>query len=94
MENAPLQTAEARELQRQEFQKRVLAEHPWTIIRVRFPNQYILQGIFHTDDTIGNVAAFVQKFLGDPALNFYLCKLWWISFIFQSTRKQMEWNPM
>lgn len=65
LEEQPLMTSELRKL---EDEKRVLnnlARYRNTIIRVQFPDRYVLQGIFKLHETIADVIAFSQAHLED-----------------------------
>lgn len=60
-----------------EDSKRVLQhlhQYNRTIIRIRFPDLKVLQGIFRPSETINEVHTFVKKYINDPEAPFYLCK--------------------
>lgn len=44
------------------------------VIRVRFSDRYVLQGIFERNEKIDDVITFVRGYLKDPSLNFHLCE--------------------
>lgn len=46
-----------------------------TTIRIQFPNRYVLQGVFTPNETIETVIEFVQQYLQNPQIDFYLCML-------------------
>uniref|UniRef100_A0A1Q3F448 Putative tug ubiquitin-like domain protein n=1 Tax=Culex tarsalis TaxID=7177 RepID=A0A1Q3F448_CULTA len=72
LDEAPLMTSELRQL---EDSKRVLndlARFRVTVIRIRFPDRHVLQGIFKLHETVADVRAFVASFLEEPNLNFHL----------------------
>lgn len=72
LDEAPLMTAELRQL---EDSKRVLsdlARFRVTVIRVQFPDRHVLQGIFKLHETVADVRSFLASFLQDSKLNFHL----------------------
>lgn len=72
LDEAPLLTAEFRQL---EDSKRVLndlARFRVTAIRIQFPDRHVLQGIFKLHETVADVKAFVASYLEDSSLNFHL----------------------
>ncbi|XP_045840151.1 tether containing UBX domain for GLUT4 isoform X2 [Meles meles] len=68
LEEAPLVTKAFREAQRREK----LERYPKVVLRVLFPDRYILQGCFRPSETVGDLRAFVRSHLGDPELPFHL----------------------
>ncbi|XP_022379247.1 tether containing UBX domain for GLUT4 isoform X3 [Enhydra lutris kenyoni] len=68
LEEAPLVTKAFRDAQRREK----LERYPKVVLRVLFPDRYILQGFFRPSETVGDLQAFVRSHLGDPELPFYL----------------------
>ena len=71
LENAPLILGKQRQLKQS---KRHMNQYKRTIIRIRFPDLTVLQGIFKPSETIKNVHLFIKKYLNDPEAPFYLCK--------------------
>ncbi|XP_058825136.1 tether containing UBX domain for GLUT4 [Topomyia yanbarensis] len=72
LEEAPLMTSELRQL---EDSKRVLnnlSRYKTTIIRVQFPDRYVLQGIFKPHESVSDVMTFVRDNLDDSTVDFYL----------------------
>uniref|UniRef100_G1MG90 ASPSCR1 tether for SLC2A4, UBX domain containing n=1 Tax=Ailuropoda melanoleuca TaxID=9646 RepID=G1MG90_AILME len=69
LEEAPLVTKAFREAQMREK----LERYPKVVLRVLFPDRYILQGFFHPNETVGDLHAFVRSHLGNPELPFCLC---------------------
>ncbi|XP_043924155.1 tether containing UBX domain for GLUT4 [Protopterus annectens] len=67
-EDAPLMTKALRETQSQEKMLR----YPKVVLRVQFPDRYILQGFFQPTETVENVKEFVKQQLASPDLSFYL----------------------
>ncbi|XP_070249771.1 tether containing UBX domain for GLUT4 isoform X4 [Myotis yumanensis] len=68
LEEAPLVTKAFREAQRKEK----LERYPKVVLRVLFPDRYILQGFFRPSETVGDLQDFVRSHLGNPALPFHL----------------------
>ncbi|XP_016891081.1 tether containing UBX domain for GLUT4 [Cynoglossus semilaevis] len=68
LEEAPLMTKSLRESQK----KKKLDKYPKVVLRVQFPDRYVLQGYFGPLETVGSVSHFVKSHLENPQLNFYL----------------------
>uniref|UniRef100_H0X6Y4 Tether containing UBX domain for GLUT4 n=1 Tax=Otolemur garnettii TaxID=30611 RepID=H0X6Y4_OTOGA len=68
LEEAPLVTKAFREAQ----MKEKLERYPKVVLRVLFPDRYILQGFFRPSETVGDLRDFVRSHLGDPELPFHL----------------------
>ncbi|XP_067120877.1 tether containing UBX domain for GLUT4 [Centruroides vittatus] len=68
LEEKPLETSTLRE-RRQQTQ---LLSYKFSIIRIYFPDRFVLQGIFLPTETIGDVMKFVRKFLNRENTDFYL----------------------
>ncbi|KAJ1128725.1 hypothetical protein NDU88_007100 [Pleurodeles waltl] len=64
----PLMTNALREAQKMEK----LERYPKVVLRVLFPDRYILQGFFHPEETIGAFRDFVKSHLEDASVPFYL----------------------
>lgn len=70
----PLLTAKLREMEDEQKQLLMLNKYKTVIIRIQFPNRYVLQGTFTPYETIGTITEFVREYLGNPDIDFYLCK--------------------
>ncbi|XP_054449238.1 tether containing UBX domain for GLUT4 isoform X2 [Pteronotus mesoamericanus] len=68
LEEAPLVTKAFREAQAKEK----LERYPKVVLRVLFPDRYVLQGFFRPSETVGDLRAFVRSHLGNPELPFHL----------------------
>ncbi|GAB5581429.1 tether containing UBX domain for GLUT4 isoform X6 [Prionailurus iriomotensis] len=68
LEEAPLVTKAFREAQK----RQKLERYPKVVLRVLFPDRYILQGFFRPNETVGDLRDFVRSHLGNPELPFYL----------------------
>ncbi|NXQ58640.1 ASPC1 protein, partial [Anthoscopus minutus] len=68
LEEAPLMTKSLKESQL----KKKLERYPKVVLRVRFPDRYVLQGFFHPTETVGILRDFVRSHLADAELPFYL----------------------
>jgi hypothetical protein len=74
LEDTPLMVQKAKELNKDTATLRLLHDHPTTVVRIRFSNRYVLQGIFRTADTIEAVSIWLKSFMANSNLAFYLCK--------------------
>lgn len=70
----PLLTAKLRELDEEQSQLSKLNQYKTVIIRIQFPNRYVLQGTFTPYETIEKVIEFVRTYLINPEIDFHLCK--------------------
>lgn len=70
----PLLTAKLREMEEEQKQLVLLNKYKAVIIRIQFPNRYVLQGTFTPYETIKTVMDFVRSYLGNPNIDFYLCQ--------------------
>ncbi|XP_075072893.1 tether containing UBX domain for GLUT4 [Mixophyes fleayi] len=68
LEEAPLITKALREA----HLKEKLERYPRVVLRVFFPERYILQGFFRATETVGAVREFVCNHLEEPDIPFYL----------------------
>uniref|UniRef100_A0A224Z5H2 Tether containing UBX domain for GLUT4 n=1 Tax=Rhipicephalus zambeziensis TaxID=60191 RepID=A0A224Z5H2_9ACAR len=68
LENRPLETKQLRE-QRQE---RLAKNYPVVLIRIYFPDRYVLQGTFLAEERVADVVQFVRGFLRDNTMEFNL----------------------
>lgn len=69
----PLMTAKLREMEEEQKQLSVLNRYKTVIIRVQFPNRFVLQGTFTPYETVSTVLDFVRLYLTNPDTDFYLC---------------------
>lgn len=73
-EEAPLLTND----QRTEYENRKklekISRYKCCVIRIKFKDNYILQGMFKPTENIMDVITFIKGFLKDPQKTFYLCK--------------------
>lgn len=68
LEEAPLVTKAFREAQ----MKEKLERYPKVVLRVLFPDRYILQGFFRPSETVGDLRDFVRSHLRNPQSPFHL----------------------
>ncbi|XP_031430761.1 tether containing UBX domain for GLUT4 isoform X2 [Clupea harengus] len=68
LEEAPLLTQALRDSQVKDKMER----YPFVVLRVQFPDRYILQGFFRPLETVTALRQFVKAHLEDPNLSFYL----------------------
>jgi len=59
-------------LKRSEMEAKMLARYPHVIIRVQFPDGFVVQGIFRPLETVFALHKFVKELLHDQGLDFYL----------------------
>ncbi|XP_078081851.1 tether containing UBX domain for GLUT4 isoform X2 [Mustelus asterias] len=70
LEEAPLLTKSMRDSHMKEKTER----YPKVVLRVQFPDRYVLQGFFRPLETVGALIEFVKMHLIDPEMLFYLFK--------------------
>lgn len=70
----PLMTSKLREMEEEQKQLALLNRYKAVIIRIQFPNRYVLQGTFTPYDTIDTVISFVRLYLAKSDTDFYLCR--------------------
>ncbi|XP_075436107.1 LOW QUALITY PROTEIN: tether containing UBX domain for GLUT4 [Ascaphus truei] len=68
LEETPLMT----EALRESHVKEKLERYPKVVLRILFPDRYVLQGFFRPTERVGAVREFVRSHLSDPELPFYL----------------------
>lgn len=83
----PLMTTKLREMEEEQKHLSMLSRYKTVIIRIQFPNRYVLQGSFTPYETIETVIEFVRLYLASPNTDFHLCKLSSMSFIMKTFRK-------
>lgn len=71
-EDAPLLTSNLRELERQKAMLAKLNQYKDCVLRIQFPNRYVLQGIFKPHEPIARVEEFVRGFLAKSNEEFHL----------------------
>ncbi|MEE6517341.1 hypothetical protein FKM82_027507 [Ascaphus truei] len=57
---------------RESHVKEKLERYPKVVLRILFPDRYVLQGFFRPTERVGAVREFVRSHLSDPELPFYL----------------------
>ena len=72
LEEQPLVTSQYRELEKSKQMLNALHQYKRCVIKVQFPNQLVLQGIFTPLEKISHVVEFVRKYLQDPTIDFHL----------------------
>ncbi|XP_062411525.1 tether containing UBX domain for GLUT4 [Sardina pilchardus] len=68
LEEAPLMTQALREARMKEKVER----YPFVVLRVQFPDRYVLQGFFRPQEKVAAVREFVKTRLENPNISFYL----------------------
>ncbi|XP_015587370.1 tether containing UBX domain for GLUT4 [Cephus cinctus] len=72
LEEAPLQTVSQRELDHNKRTLQQLHKYRRTVIRIQFPDQMVLQGLFGPLETIQTIKDFVKNYLANPDVDFIL----------------------
>lgn len=70
LEEAPLLTDAQRQLNEQKRVLNHLHKYQYTVIRVQFPDQFVLQGLFKPLETVQAVKIFIKNYLIDPHSEF------------------------
>ncbi|KAH8232494.1 hypothetical protein KR032_008251 [Drosophila birchii] len=71
-DDAPLLTAKLRELERQKTMLAKLNQYKDCVLRIQFPDRFVLQGIFKPHEQLAKVEEFVRQFLAEPGEQFHL----------------------
>jgi len=74
LEDAPLLTEAQRKLDQDKRILDQLNKYRRTVIRIQFPDQYVLQGLFGPLETLQTVKDFVKRYLDNPDCEFTICK--------------------
>lgn len=70
LEEAPLLTDAQRQLNREKRILNQLHKYRCALIRVQFPDQHVLQGIFSPLETVQKIRDFIKRYLEDPTCDF------------------------
>lgn len=68
LENRPLETGKLREARNQKMVER----YPVAVIRVYFPDRFVLQGTFQSEEQVADIMHFLRGFLRNGNQEFYL----------------------
>lgn len=68
LENRPLETSKLREARNQ----KIVERYPLAVIRVYFPDRFVLQGTFQSEEQVADVMHFLRGFLRNGNQEFYL----------------------
>lgn len=79
--DAPMLTAKMREIEASNTILKQMTQYTKTVIRIQFPDRYVLQGTFTPVESIGTVMEFIRPYLKDPKMEFYICEFFF-SFYF------------
>ena len=74
LENFPLLTTAQRRLEESRDKLYRLRKYKQSIIRIRFPNQFVLQALFAPVENVQTVKDFIKTYLEQPDSDFTLCK--------------------
>ncbi|KAJ8684212.1 hypothetical protein QAD02_020004 [Eretmocerus hayati] len=72
LQDAPLLTAALRELEKDKAKLNYLHKYQQSIIRIQFPSQMVLQGLFKPLETVQTIKDFVRTYLEHPESDFTL----------------------
>ncbi|XP_076037953.1 tether containing UBX domain for GLUT4 [Oratosquilla oratoria] len=72
MEETPLQTKQMREMEKEARLLRAINQFPKTQLRIRFPDNMVIQSTFKPQNTVSDVMEFVKQFLVDSNMDFSL----------------------
>jgi tether containing UBX domain for GLUT4 len=72
LEEAPLQISTKRAEERDNYVQTAIESHPTTIVRVRFPDRFVLQGTFRSTGSLAVIYDFVRQYLRNNRQSFYL----------------------
>ncbi|XP_076636960.1 tether containing UBX domain for GLUT4 [Colletes latitarsis] len=72
LEEAPFLTNVQRQLHQETRTLSQLNKYHYTIIRIQFPDQFVLQGLFRPLETVQAVKDFVKNYLSDPSSDFLI----------------------
>lgn len=72
LESGNLMTSAMRELEANKKQLRALNQYKKAVIRIKFPDRFVLQGVFKPSETVRDVEEFVREYVADKSLQFYL----------------------
>ncbi|XP_034196451.2 tether containing UBX domain for GLUT4 [Osmia lignaria lignaria] len=72
LEEAPLLTTVQRQLNQEKRTLNQLNKYNYTIIRVHFADQFILQGLFQPKETVQMIKDFIKNYLADPNSDFVI----------------------
>ncbi|EZA47484.1 Tether containing UBX domain for GLUT4 [Ooceraea biroi] len=70
LEDAPLLTEAQRQLDQDKHILEQLSKYRRTVIRVQFPDQFVLQGLFGPLETVQTVKNFIKNYLDNPDCEF------------------------
>lgn len=74
LEDAPFMTEAQRQLDRDKRTLDQLNKYRYTVIRVQFPDQFVLQGLFGPLESVQTIRDFIKKYLDNPDSEFTICK--------------------
>ncbi|XP_051157262.1 tether containing UBX domain for GLUT4 isoform X2 [Leptopilina boulardi] len=72
IEDSPLLTDVQRQSESNKKKVDLVNKYPWTIIRIQFPDQLVLQGLFRPEETVLDIKNFVQSYLKNSGSEFTL----------------------
>lgn len=86
-EDAPLMTKELRNLEESKKILNQLGLYKKCLLRIQFPDRYVLQSTFTPIETVKDIKDLVKKYLLEPEMDFFLCR-----FLFYKINKIINLN--
>ena len=74
LEEAPLLTEAQRQLDQNKHILDRLVKYRRAVIRIQFPDQFVLQGLFEPLETIKAIKDFIKSYLENPDCEFTICE--------------------
>lgn len=72
LEDSPLLTEAQRQTESNKKKLDHVNKYHWAIIRIQFPDQLVLQGLFRPEETVQDIKNFVRNYLKNPENEFVL----------------------
>jgi len=90
LEDAPLLTEAQRKLDQDKRILDQLNKYRRTVIRIQFPDQYVLQGLFGPLETVQTVKDFVKQYLDNPDCEFTICEYTIRDYVYSIKKKKRK----
>lgn len=74
LENSPLLTETQRRLNQDQQILSRLNKYRYTVLRILFPDQFVLQALFEPLESIQTIKNFIRGYLNDPNSEFIICE--------------------
>ena len=83
-EEAPLLTKQLRSLEESKKILNQLGLYKKCLLRIQFPDRYVIQSTFTPVETIQDVMDLIRKYLLEPEIDFNLCKIFFLQDSFKN----------